>query len=73
MGDVISLATLRPEPWLTKRQLAEHLGVSESWISRRMASIPHQRLGKSPQARLRFKASEVDHWLKEAPSGNRAS
>lgn len=53
---------LRPgvEPWLSKRQLAQHLGFSERWVELRVkAGMPHKRFG----GRLRFRASEVEAWL----------
>jgi predicted DNA-binding transcriptional regulator AlpA len=52
-----------PEPWLTKRQIADHLSVSASWIERRMRhGLPHHR---DPVKRwvVRFRASEVDAWM----------
>jgi hypothetical protein len=55
---------LRPgaEPWLTKRQLAEHLGYSTRWIELQVkAGMPCQRWG----GRLRFQVSTVEAWLKE--------
>ena len=51
------------EPWLTKRQIADHLGVSVSWIERRMRiGLPHHR---DPVKRcvVRFRASEIDAWM----------
>lgn len=53
---------LRPgrEPWLSKRQLAEHLGFSERWVELKVrAGMPHSRFG----GRLRFQVSEVEAWL----------
>jgi hypothetical protein len=56
---------LRPgtEPWLSKRQLAVHLGFSVRWVELRVREgMPHQRWGSN---RLRFRASEVEAWLEE--------
>ena len=52
--------TPRVEPWLTKRQLAAHLGFSTRWVELRVREgMPAQRWG----SRLRFRASEVEEWL----------
>ena len=52
-----------PEAFITKRELAAYLGVSESWIQRRMKlGLPFHRepvFGRT----VRFKRSEVDAWL----------
>jgi excisionase family DNA binding protein len=46
-----------PERWLTKRELAEHLGYSTRWVEYRVhEGMPYQRLGR----RMRFRASEVE-------------
>lgn len=50
-----------PERWLTKQQLAEHLGYSTRWVEYRIHDgMPYERLGH----RMRFRASEVEAWLK---------
>lgn len=64
MGTVVSLPT-RAEHWLTKRQLAEQLGFSESWIDKQMraAGLPHRKIGDGRSAPVRFKLSEVEAWM----------
>jgi hypothetical protein len=50
------------EPWLTKRQLAAHLGYSTRWIELQVKDgMPCERWG----GRLRFQVSAVEAWLKE--------
>lgn len=51
-----------PERWLTKRELAAHLGYSTRWVEYRIhEGMPYQRLG----CRMRFRASEVETWLRK--------
>jgi predicted DNA-binding transcriptional regulator AlpA len=53
------------EPWLSKQQLAAHLGFSVRWVELRVREgMPCERWGN----RLRFRASEVEAWLKEQNS-----
>jgi excisionase family DNA binding protein len=53
------------EPWLSKRQIAEHVGFSVRWIELRVAEgMPHRRMGN----RLRFQRSTVEDWLEERAS-----
>lgn len=48
------------ERWLTSSELAEYLGFSQKWVTRRVAEgMPHARMG----SRLRFKVSQVEPWL----------
>lgn len=48
------------ECWITTRELADYLGFSTKWVSRRVAEgMPHTQMG----GRLRFKASQVEAWL----------
>jgi HTH domain len=45
------------EPWITKRELAEHLGISTRWIDRRIQmGLPSTLLGN----RRRFQLSAVE-------------
>ena len=66
---VVSLAAYRhqrtgTEPWMTKPQLAAHLGFSTRWVEYRVAEgMPHARFG----GRLRFQASAVEDWLSRQP------
>ena len=49
------------EPWLSKRQAAEHLGVTTRSIERwqRERGLPAHRAGTL----CRYKASELDKWI----------
>jgi hypothetical protein len=49
---------LPPEPWVTKRQLADHLSVTPRWIE--LHSRSASRVGMS-----RYRISEVEAWLRE--------
>jgi excisionase family DNA binding protein len=54
------------EPWITKQELAERLGMSQRWIEKQIhKGMPSQRLGNRP----RFKASAVEAWLRADPDG----
>ena len=51
------------EPWVTKKQLARHLGVSTRWIElRQREGLPSELLA----GRRRYRISHVEAWLKEA-------
>lgn len=64
MGQLIDLAQYR-EPWVTRAQLAQHLGMSERWISLQVAAgMPSRQFGRA----RRFRVSECERWL-----GDRAS
>jgi excisionase family DNA binding protein len=58
-----SVARVIPFPregWVTKRQLAEHLQVSEKTVERWMAAgMPCLRQGRS----VRFRVSDCEAWL----------
>ena len=50
-----------PEPWVTKRALATHLGVSDRWIElQQRVGLPYLRMG----AINRYSISEVEAWLR---------
>jgi len=50
------------EPWLDKKHLAGHLGCSERWIEYRMEEgLPSWKIA----GRVKFRASEVEAWLRE--------
>jgi excisionase family DNA binding protein len=50
------------EPWITKQQLARHLGFSVRWVEYRVAEgLPHSRMG----GRLRFQRTAVERWLSD--------
>lgn len=56
------------ERWLSLEEIANHLGVSKetirSWI--RKETIPYHKVGRQ----YKFKASEVDQWVKSGESAN---
>lgn len=48
--------------WMTKAQLAEHLGYSPRWVQYRVAEgMPHKR----HYGRLAFQVGPVEDWLRE--------
>jgi predicted DNA-binding transcriptional regulator AlpA len=48
------------EPWLTKRQVAVHLGFSTRWVELRMREgMPSRLMGGC----RRFRLSEVEGWV----------
>jgi excisionase family DNA binding protein len=49
------------EKWITKKELAQHLGVSESFINKLMTeeALPHLKVGRA----VRFLLSNVDAWF----------
>jgi predicted DNA-binding transcriptional regulator AlpA len=50
------------EPWLTKQQVAQRLGLTPRSINNRMNDgMPHVHVGGRP----RFKWSEVEAWLQD--------
>lgn len=57
-----------PEPWVTKRQLADHLSVTPRWIElQQPLGLPRISTG----GMSRYRISEVEAWLRErygAPS-----
>jgi hypothetical protein len=50
---------LPPEPWVTKRQLADHLSVTPRWIE--LHGLPRWSTG----GMNRYRISEVEAWLRE--------
>ncbi|MFK0113579.1 helix-turn-helix domain-containing protein [Streptomyces sp. NPDC091217] len=56
--------------FMNVRETAEHLGVSTSWIYRNAASsgLSPYRFGTGPNAKLRFKVSEVEAWARQQRS-----
>lgn len=63
MGQLVNFPT-RHEPWVTKRQLSGHFGVSprsiERWVKEGLPSI---QVG--PTKVRRFQLSVVEEWLRE--------
>jgi hypothetical protein len=48
------------EPWMSKRELAEHLGFSVRWVEYRIAEgLPHRVFG----GRIRVQPSAAMAWL----------
>jgi hypothetical protein len=53
------------EPWVSKRQLANHWGVSTKTVERRVVEgMPSRPPAESPTNRRMFRISECDNWLK---------
>jgi excisionase family DNA binding protein len=60
-------SSLRPEPWLTAKQAAAHLGLPSRkalYQAVRRGQVPVHRFGK----RLRFSRAELDRALFDAAS-----
>ena len=65
----VPLGACRPEPWVTKRELAAHLHVALRWIeSQHHNGLPHVRRGGV----VRYRISEVEAWLRGEPMRERA-
>ena len=57
--------TYDPTPsdrWLTPKEAAEYLAISERTVRRRAADLGGVKLGPSERAPLRFKRSALDRW-----------
>lgn len=55
---------LPPEPWVTKRQLADHLSVTPRWIElQQPLGLPRLSTG----GLSRYRISEVEAWLRSTP------
>jgi hypothetical protein len=53
------------EPWRTRREIADHLGVSVRWVDYRIAEgMPSKKLRGARRLRL----SEVESWLERRAS-----
>jgi hypothetical protein len=59
-GSTATVIQFPREPWVTKKQLAEHLGYSVRWIEMRVASGMPRAAFPGP---MRFKISQVENWL----------
>ncbi|MGW0137566.1 helix-turn-helix domain-containing protein [Streptomyces calvus] len=56
-----------PMQFMSVREVAEYLNVSASWVYRnasRSGLVPY-RFGGGENAKIRFRASEVDAWVKQ--------
>jgi excisionase family DNA binding protein len=67
MGELLDLSAERakrlPEPWKSKREIAEHLGVSIRTVQRWMnEGLPFSKVFERGPAK--FRRTEVDQWLK---------
>ncbi|MGQ4437000.1 MULTISPECIES: helix-turn-helix domain-containing protein [unclassified Streptomyces] len=52
---------------MSVREAAAYLGVSVSWVYKNVTrlGIPVYRFGDGSNAKIRFKRSEVDEWVKQ--------
>jgi hypothetical protein len=51
-----------PEPWVTKRQLADHLSVTRRWSElQQPRSFPYLRTG----GMNRYRISDIEAWLRK--------
>lgn len=58
LGERLAVAQL--EPWLTKRQLADHLAVSTRWLDARVAEgMPHRPIAGANK----FQLTAAESWL----------
>ena len=68
MGRLIAFPAHRMadlEPWLTRKQLAAHLGFSVRWVDLRVRDgMPSLKM----RGERRFKASAVERWLEQEAS-----
>lgn len=55
------------EPWVTRDEVAEHLGLDPSTVDRLVAEggLPSVKLGEARKSPRRFRLSEVDHWASQ--------
>jgi hypothetical protein len=50
------------EPWVSKKVLARHLGISTRWVElRQREGLPSQLVGRC----RRYRITEVEAWLRE--------
>jgi excisionase family DNA binding protein len=54
---------MKPEPWVSLEEIAQHLGVSQDTVHRwiRNRDMPAHQIGRL----WKFKISEVDEWVRE--------
>jgi excisionase family DNA binding protein len=60
-----------PDGLLTARELAEHLGMSSSWVLDEWEAgrLPGFKLGDGRAAPVRFRLAEVEAWLETRRRG----
>ena len=58
--------TMKPEPWVSLEEIAQHLGVSQDTVHRwiRNRDMPAHQIGRL----WKFKVSQVDEWVKSGES-----
>lgn len=59
---------MKPEPWVSLAEIAEHLGVSMDTVHRwiRVRKMPAHKVGHF----WKLKVSEVDQWVRTGKAGN---
>ena len=57
--------------FLSKKNLAKSLNVSQSTIDRMLNKFPHYKLGNTRQSRVLFEADEVSDYLSSAYAINK--
>lgn len=63
------MANKTSEPWVTVKEVAEHLCQTENWVRSYAPTIPHVRVGRQ----YRFKLNEVDKWYEQWRGGSDVS
>jgi excisionase family DNA binding protein len=54
------------EAWVSKREVAEHLGVAQGTVDRLMGDgLPHVKVRGGRTGTVRFRLSDVDAWMTE--------
>jgi excisionase family DNA binding protein len=59
---------MKPEPWVSLEEIAEHLGVSMDTVHRwiRARKMPAHKVGHL----WKFKVTQVDEWVQAGRGGN---
>jgi predicted DNA-binding transcriptional regulator AlpA len=58
--ELVGDARGQPEPWVTTRDVAEHLGKPVSWVyGAQRLGIPRVKIGNQ----LRYRLSRIDEWI----------
>lgn len=53
------------EPWVSVKEVAEHLQQTANWVRHYAPTIPHVRVGRQ----YRFRLGEVDAWFEQWRGG----